>query len=226
MTVSKKATSSSSKNLITYSDVFVFVPNLIGYTRVFLTAVAVYSMYSEHPHMMVLSYAISELLDAADGYYARKLNQCSKFGEVLDMVTDRCTTVCLMTYLTKLYPSLSMIICFLISLDISSHYMQMYASLASGNSNHKQMDENAHPILKAYYTKRIVLFWVCFGNETFFILSYYVKYLSGFSYYLTFTMLIVSFPVFALKNTINGIQLYEASKQLAKGDADALNKST
>ncbi|KAJ2696293.1 phosphatidylinositol synthase 1 (CDP-alcohol phosphatidyltransferase1) [Coemansia sp. IMI 203386] len=67
-------------------DVFWFVPNLIGYSRVALTGVAAYSMYNEHPTLMFLSYALSELLDAADGHYARKLNQCSKFGEVLDMM--------------------------------------------------------------------------------------------------------------------------------------------
>ncbi|OMJ25738.1 CDP-diacylglycerol-inositol 3-phosphatidyltransferase [Smittium culicis] len=174
---------------------------------------------------MVFSYALSEILDAADGYFARKLNQCSKFGEVLDMVTDRCTTTCLLTYLAQLYPKFAMIFCFLISLDISSHYMQMYASLSSGNSNHKIMDKNAHPILKAYYTNRSVLFWFCFGNEAFFIVSYYIYYISGPGYYFLLALLIASFPIFAIKNTINVVQLYESSKQLAIADAANLNKA-
>ncbi|OMH82693.1 CDP-diacylglycerol-inositol 3-phosphatidyltransferase [Zancudomyces culisetae] len=58
--------------------------------------VAVYYMYYERPFLSLLTYGLSELLDAADGYFARKLNQCSKFGQVLDMVTDRCTTTCLL----------------------------------------------------------------------------------------------------------------------------------
>ncbi|KAJ2059416.1 phosphatidylinositol synthase 1 (CDP-alcohol phosphatidyltransferase1) [Coemansia sp. S146] len=96
---------------INYVDVFWFVPNLIGYSRVLLSGVAAYSMYYEHPSVMFISYALSELLDAADGYYARKLGQCSKFGEVLDMVTDRCTTTVLLTYLAHLYPSLALLFC-------------------------------------------------------------------------------------------------------------------
>ncbi|KAJ2813026.1 phosphatidylinositol synthase 1 (CDP-alcohol phosphatidyltransferase1), partial [Coemansia furcata] len=58
---------------INYVDVFWFVPNLIGYSRVLLSGLAAYSMYYEHPTVMFVSYALSELLDAADGYYARKL---------------------------------------------------------------------------------------------------------------------------------------------------------
>ncbi|KAJ1678081.1 phosphatidylinositol synthase 1 (CDP-alcohol phosphatidyltransferase1), partial [Spiromyces aspiralis] len=68
-----------------YQKVFFYVPNLIGYTRVLLTAAAVYCMYHESPFWVFFLYGASEFLDVADGYYARKFNQCSKFGEVLDM---------------------------------------------------------------------------------------------------------------------------------------------
>jgi CDP-diacylglycerol--inositol 3-phosphatidyltransferase len=37
-----------------------------------------------------LLYGVSCLLDAVDGQAARALGQTSKFGAVLDMVTDRC----------------------------------------------------------------------------------------------------------------------------------------
>ncbi|KAJ1648232.1 phosphatidylinositol synthase 1 (CDP-alcohol phosphatidyltransferase1) [Coemansia asiatica] len=208
---------------LNYMDVFWFVPNLIGYSRVALTGVAVYSMYNEHPALMFFSYALSELLDAADGHYARKLGQCSKFGEVLDMVTDRCTTTVLLTYLAQIYPSFALIFCFLISLDISSHYMQMYSQLITGKTNHKEMDANAHWILKAYYTDRRVLFAFCFGNEAFFLLIYLNHYLSSFSFYLSFLFTLVAFPICVIKNVINVVQLYESAKDLAKLDAANLN---
>ncbi|KAI8320957.1 CDP-diacylglycerol--inositol 3-phosphatidyltransferase [Martensiomyces pterosporus] len=208
---------------LSYVDVFWFVPNLIGYSRIALTAIAVYSMYFEHPYIMFASYAISELLDAADGYYARKLGQCSKFGEVLDMVTDRCTTTVLLTYLAQLYPKLALVFCFLISLDISSHYMQMYSQLITGKTNHKQMDESAHWILKAYYTDRRVLFGFCFGNEAFFMLIYLMEYLDGFCFYFVSFLALLAFPICVIKNTINVIQLYESAKDLAKRDAAQLN---
>lgn len=43
----------------------------------------------DHPKYCTLLYGVSCLLDAVDGYAARALNQTSKFGAVLDMVTDR-----------------------------------------------------------------------------------------------------------------------------------------
>ena len=42
-----------------------------------------------HPKYCTLLYGISCLLDAVDGPAARALGQTSKFGAVLDMVTDR-----------------------------------------------------------------------------------------------------------------------------------------
>lgn len=45
---------------------------------------------SYHPKYCTLAYVISCLLDAVDGQAARALGQTSKFGAVLDMVTDRC----------------------------------------------------------------------------------------------------------------------------------------
>ena len=62
---------------------------------------------------------LSGLLDAVDGHAARLLGQSSKFGAMLDMLTDRwqfkvvplassyirCATMCLLTTLSTFYPS-------------------------------------------------------------------------------------------------------------------------
>ena len=45
---------------------------------------------NHHPIYSTVAYCISQLLDAVDGHAARYLGQASKFGAVLDMVTDRC----------------------------------------------------------------------------------------------------------------------------------------
>ena len=52
---------------------------------------------SFHPKYATLAYGISCLLDAADGHAARALGQTSKFGAVLDMVTDRCVVLSMTT---------------------------------------------------------------------------------------------------------------------------------
>jgi phosphatidylglycerophosphate synthase len=64
------------------------VPNVIGYSRIVLAAFALFYM-PYHPKACTLLYGISCLLDAVDGQAARALGQTSKFGAVLDMVTDR-----------------------------------------------------------------------------------------------------------------------------------------
>lgn len=42
-----------------------------------------------HPYYCTALYGASSLLDAADGYAARRLKQASQFGAVLDMIVDR-----------------------------------------------------------------------------------------------------------------------------------------
>jgi CDP-diacylglycerol--inositol 3-phosphatidyltransferase len=112
-----------------------------GYSRVILAAFSLYFM-SYHPIYCTILYCLSCLLDAVDGQAARALGQTSKFGAVLDMVTDRyaspishkfgllisrrCTTSCLLCYLSSAYPQYAIFFQFLIALDFSSHYMHMY----------------------------------------------------------------------------------------------------
>jgi hypothetical protein len=76
-------------------NVFLFWPNIIGYWRIVLAIASLYYM-NLHPRTCSLLYSVSCLLDALDGYAARYLDQSTRFGAVLDMVTDRCTTACLL----------------------------------------------------------------------------------------------------------------------------------
>ena len=74
----------------TEPNVYLFVPNLIGYARVALMFVAFYFMTNaEMYHVTVTCYLLSQLLDAVDGHAARLLGQTSKLGAMLDMLTDR-----------------------------------------------------------------------------------------------------------------------------------------
>ena len=59
-----------------------------GYSRIILAALAMHYM-NHHPKYSTVAYCVSQLLDAVDGHAARYLGQASKFGAVLDMVTDR-----------------------------------------------------------------------------------------------------------------------------------------
>lgn len=110
-----------------------------------------------HPRTCSLLYSISCLLDALDGYAARYFNQATTFGAVLDMVTDRCTTACLLVFLSSAWPRWAIVFQVLISVDLASHYMHMYATLTMGGStrSHKKVDQNRSRILYLYYNSRV-----------------------------------------------------------------------
>ena len=144
-----------------------------------------------HPRRCSFLYSVSCLLDALDGVAARKFKQSTRFGAVLDMVTDRCTTTCLLVFLATAKPAYSIIFQGLISLDLASHYMHMYATLAMGGQgeSHKNVSSSRSWIMNKYYSNKVshaarrgwycantcsqtMLFVCCALNELFFIALY------------------------------------------------------
>ncbi|TPX09448.1 uncharacterized protein E0L32_009336 [Thyridium curvatum] len=171
-----------------HENIFLFWPNLIGtaplsssYFRIVLAVASLYYM-PLHPRTCSALYSVSCLLDALDGYAARYFEQSTRFGAVLDMVTDRCTTACLLVFLSSAFPRWAIIFQGLISLDLASHYMHMYATLAMGGSDesHKNVDKSRSRILNLYYTNKTVLFIFCTLNETFFIALYLLSFSSPY----------------------------------------------
>jgi hypothetical protein len=59
---------------INHDNIFLFIPNIIGYTRVILAASSLYFM-RWHPKYCTWLYIVSCLLDAFDGMAARKFAQ-------------------------------------------------------------------------------------------------------------------------------------------------------
>ena len=127
-----------------------------GYFRIILAMASLYYM-PIHPRTCSLLYSISYLLDALDGYVARTFQQSTRFGAVLDMVIDRCTTSCLLLFLSMAFPRWAIVFQALIALDFSSHYMQMYATLVVGgaNSSHKNVDKSQSWLLNLYYSNKV-----------------------------------------------------------------------
>ncbi|KAL8992277.1 MAG: hypothetical protein Q9169_007222, partial [Polycauliona sp. 2 TL-2023] len=135
-------------------NIFLFWPNVIGYSRIVLAIASLYYM-PLHPRTCSCLYSISCLLDALDGLAARQFNQATRFGAVLDMITDRCTTSCLLVFLSSAFPRWSIVFQGLISLDFASHYMHMYATLTMGaGQSHKKIDQSRSRLLHLYYNNR------------------------------------------------------------------------
>ncbi len=159
------------------------------------------------------------------------------FGAVLDMVTDRSTTACLLAYLCTIYPQWAVTFQLLTALDISSHYMHMYASLQGGGQSHKTVRADANFLLRLYYTSRLVLFAACALNEAFFLSLYMASEAgkivqgspgSGSAFMAVFAdtaiwrwAVVVCAPVFLFKQAMNVIQLLNATFALAKVDASS-----
>ncbi|ODV60504.1 CDP-diacylglycerol--inositol 3-phosphatidyltransferase [Ascoidea rubescens DSM 1968] len=212
-------------NLLTSNDIFLFIPNLIGYSRVFSAILSLFLM-KNHPIYCTIVYSISCLLDAGDGFAARKYNQTSRFGAVLDMVTDRCTTSALICYLCNALPQFMIFFQLLTSLDLASHYMHMYATVISGGSSHKNITKESSWLLNLYYTNKKVLFTACLFNELF----YLALYLREFDHLPTIfnvkcaTILVfITLPLFIFKQFTNIVQLKRAAVLLADIDCDERN---
>lgn len=150
-------------------NIFLFIPNLVGefaslqwsnydakvlgYARIALAVISLYFM-PIHPRVCSFLYSVSCLLDAIDGMLARKFNQSTQFGAMLDMTIDRCTTSCLLVFLAVAYPQWSILFQCLIILDFASHFMHVYATLVMGTTNqsHKKIGEGRPWAMRIYYS--------------------------------------------------------------------------
>jgi CDP-diacylglycerol--inositol 3-phosphatidyltransferase len=146
----------------------------------------------------------SYILDAIDGPLARYRNETSKFGAVLDMVTDRVSTAVLLALLSKDYP----IFLAVLILDISAHWTHMFASCMLHNRSHKEPKDK---ILKWYY-KRHNLFAVCFLSELFLCSLYVHQNIS--EVYVHPLLMFSTLPVFVLKQVLSLIHLVRGSQEL------------
>jgi len=195
-------------------NVFLFVPNLIGYGRIFLAILSCMLMQS-HPQGAMLCYFLSAGLDAVDGHAARFFNQSTKFGAMLDQLTDRCGTACLMVMLSVFYPSWAFFFQISMATDISMHWIHLHTSLLHGKSSHKSMSTEDPYLLRVYYTSKPVLFTMCCGNELFYIFMYLLHFYD--SYLLTF-LAVITFPVAVAKWAMAILQGSVAARNLANID--------
>jgi len=190
----------------TRENIFLFVPNLIGYARIVLALISFYYMPFDYIRA-TFCYLLSGFLDAFDGYAARFLNQSTKFGAILDQLTDRCALLILLTVLCGFYPKYAILFQLSMVIDISSHWIHVWASMMQGKTSHKFVDPSANPVLKLYYTSRPVLFTFCAANELFYAGLYLLHFTQS---PVIRAITIVSAPISIIKTGISIIQLVSA----------------
>lgn len=159
-------------------NIFLFVPNIIGFGRVILALISFYFMPTNYV-IASWCYVVSSLLDAIDGHAARYYNQSTKFGAILDQLTDRVGTMCLMVTLCLFYPTYTFWFQLSMSIDIACHWIYLHTTLLQGKTSHKFIDMSENPIMRLYYTNRTVLFFMCAGNEAFYAGLYLLHFTEG-----------------------------------------------
>ncbi len=105
----------------------------------------------------------------------------TKFGAMLDMLTDRCATMCLLATLGSFYPSYLFVFQIVMAIDISCHWVHLHTSNVLGKTSHKTIGEEENPLLRFYYTSRPFLFFMCAGNELFYSMLYLLHFTYGWT---------------------------------------------
>eukprot|EP01061_Rhynchopus_euleeides_P041397 TRINITY_DN719_c0_g1_i1.p1 TRINITY_DN719_c0_g1~~TRINITY_DN719_c0_g1_i1.p1 ORF type:complete len:219 (+),score=96.72 TRINITY_DN719_c0_g1_i1:103-759(+) len=208
-------------------NVYLFVPNLIGYVRVLFT-IASYFFFFHEPGVSLALYFVAFVLDGVDGHAARYFKQCTRFGAALDMITDRAATTGLVLLLTHLQPpwmdqadqwKIAFVGSLLVGLDLVSHYVRMY-SCGGVHASHKEGTRN--PLLRVYYSNKAFMLSACLGQEGFYLLWYCCVHYPGADF-LTWPFRI-SVPFMVLKQVCNVVQLIEGLEDIVEMDVEDLRK--
>lgn len=169
----------------------------------------------------MILYSTSYALDAVDGLAARLFNQSSLFGSMLDMLTDRVSTMCLLMTLGHFYTDYFFVLQLLLAIDIVSHWLHFFSSTIQGKTSHKRIDSATNPLMRLYYENKFILTSVCAMEQIFYcsLIVYHFEH-ELLSIYLLWPI-IISLPAIIFKNYINLLQIYGACKVMANCDLQA-----
>ncbi|CAN0077076.1 unnamed protein product, partial [Ectocarpus sp. 12 AP-2014] len=173
-------------------SVLLYYPNLIGYARVALV-LASYYLAETNWKASSCFYLVAFAGDAVDGHVARKFKQASRFGAVLDMVTDRCSTAGLLLVLSRLYDRRhAFAFLVLMFIDLFSHWMHThrrggYSRPSHQNHTHYVVEQHhkstatlkrRNILIRTYYDNLPFFAFCCIGAELFYVLLYLLHFVS------------------------------------------------
>ena len=86
---------------------FLLLPNLITISRLIVSVYLFlyYSIFDFSTTVLVILIALIGISDSIDGIVARKLNQVTKLGTILDPVCDRTVFILLLFWLSDIFPN-------------------------------------------------------------------------------------------------------------------------
>lgn len=214
--------------------ILLYIPNIIGYFRILLLILS-YTLQKTSFRLFFLTYFLSFALDALDGIAARALNQCSKFGALLDMLTDRMATlviifICLQLEIpadlsiSAVFGDFSVFVNFFADFFVFVNFFADFRSFfvfvivldlvshwlqtlvaAQSGSHHKNM-KNFFRLLDFYYNSKIFMCILCVGYELFFLVFVYILSFGDYSGFVVFLFLFTG-VLGGIKSFINVQQL-------------------
>lgn len=94
------------------------VPNLLSMLRILLIIPFVFFFLSGNYIMAAVMIIISGISDALDGFIARKFNQITEIGKMLDPLADKLTLIAIMICIVILFPIVLPVVVILIIKDV------------------------------------------------------------------------------------------------------------
>ena|SRR3990167_4532687 len=188
------------------SPVF-FIPNIIDYIRILLLISAL-CVFSIRPWIAVWLFLTNSVLDGLDGALARKLNQQSKLGALLDFSIDRASITMILGGCIWMYPRFFLYFIAVMMMDIASHFAVCYAT-AFNSGAHLDFVSRGSKLLFWFSKKNWLRYIICSSHDGFF------GFLFGYFLLpspLWFIPLALYTPGMLLKTWIHLEQFYLAAK--------------
>lgn len=94
------------------------IPNILSFFRIVLIVPFVYFFLEKNYVLAAVMLILSGLSDACDGFIARKFNQVTELGKMLDPIADKLTLIAIMVCITIFSPIVLPVMIVLILKDV------------------------------------------------------------------------------------------------------------
>ncbi|CAH3110180.1 unnamed protein product, partial [Pocillopora meandrina] len=156
------------------------LPIFTDYVRIILTLASFYNM-TRRPLLTVALYFTSGIiLDVADGVSARYFDQCSKFGELLDVLLDRCGRIGMMMALCTFYPQHLFLLQLLVCLEVTGSFANLYrCALITHSVDVSAKTRSQDPWLVRIFFKEPITTLVIVGQDVCVAMLYLLHFSPG-----------------------------------------------
>ncbi len=104
------------------------IPSILSISRIFLLVPIIILYENEFFFLSLITFIIASITDYLDGYLARKNNQTSDLGALLDLLADKLFVSILLIWMTFSYDNIVILISsiLIISREVSISYLRLF----------------------------------------------------------------------------------------------------